>query len=47
MRFTESAFRTRFEAKGRFRNYLTKVPTYVITRPFPALLGAARLLDEP
>jgi glucokinase len=47
MRFSESAFRTRFEAKGRFRNYLTKVPTYVITRPFPALLGAARLLDEP
>ena len=45
-RFIESEFRARFEAKGRFRNYLTKVPTYVITRPFAALLGAARLLDE-
>jgi glucokinase len=45
-RFAESSFRTRFEAKGRFRDYLTAVPTYVITQAFPALLGAARLLDD-
>jgi glucokinase len=45
-RFAESAFRTRFEAKGRFRDYLTAVPTFVIVRAFPALLGAARLLDD-
>lgn len=44
--FAQSAFRDRFESKGRFRAYLAAVPTYVITRPHPALLGAARLLDE-
>jgi glucokinase len=42
--FAESAFRARFEAKGRFRDYLSEVPTYVITRQMPALLGAASLL---
>jgi glucokinase len=44
-RFAESQFRARFEAKGRFRDYLAAVPTYVITRPFPALLGTAKLLE--
>jgi glucokinase len=43
--FGQSAFRARFEAKGRFRDYLAAVPTYVITRPHPALLGAASLLE--
>ena len=37
--FAESSFRARFEAKGRFRSYLAAIPTYVITRPLPALLG--------
>ena len=44
--FVESEFRTRFEAKGRFRSYLKDIPTYVIMRPLPALLGAARLLRQ-
>lgn len=44
--FAESAFRARFEAKGRFRGYLAAIPTYVITRPLPALLGAAKLLER-
>jgi len=44
--FMQSAFRSRFEAKGRFRDYLSAVPTYVIVRQYPALLGAARLLDS-
>jgi glucokinase len=44
--FVESAFRARFEAKGRFRSYLAAIPTYVITRPMPALLGAAKLLER-
>ncbi|WP_371739947.1 glucokinase [Bradyrhizobium sp. CCBAU 51765] len=44
--FAESAFRARFEAKGRFRGYLAAIPTYVITRPIPALLGAAKLLER-
>jgi glucokinase len=42
--FAESRFRARFEAKGRFCGYLAAIPTYVITRPIPALLGAAALL---
>ncbi len=44
--FAQSQFRQRFEAKGRFRNYLAEIPTYVIVRPFAALLGAAKLLDD-
>lgn len=43
--FVRSGFRARFEAKGRFRKYLSTVPTYVIVRPMPALLGAASLLE--
>jgi len=44
--FAQSEFRARFEAKGRFRAYLAAIPTCVITRPFPALLGAASLLPR-
>jgi glucokinase len=43
--FAQSPFRARFEAKGRFRDYLAAIPTSVIVRPFPALLGAATLLQ--
>jgi glucokinase len=42
--FTSSAFRERFQSKGRFSSYLAAIPTYVIVRPLPALLGAATLL---
>jgi glucokinase len=34
-----SAFRERFVAKGRYRGYLEAIPTRLITRPHPALLG--------
>jgi glucokinase len=44
--FAQSEFRSRFEAKGRLRGYLAAIPTYLIVRPLPALLGAAALLDE-
>jgi glucokinase len=44
--FADTAFRSRFEAKGRFRWYLAAVPTYVVMRPLPALLGAAALLER-
>ncbi len=44
--FAQSDFRARFEAKGRFRAYLAAVPTYVITHPDPALLGAAKLAAQ-
>ena len=32
-RFADSAFRERFEAKGRMRPYLAAIPTYVVTHP--------------
>jgi glucokinase len=44
--FAQSDFRSRFEAKGRFRGYLAAIPTYVITHPEPALLGMARLVQR-
>ncbi len=44
--FVESEFRSRFQEKGRFLSYLKDIPTYVITRPVPALLGAARFLRQ-
>lgn len=40
-------FRARFEDKGRFRPYLAAIPSWIVTAPAPALLGAARALDEP
>jgi glucokinase len=46
-RLRRSAFRERFEAKGRFRAYLAAMPTYLITHRVPALLGLARLLKTP
>jgi glucokinase len=45
-RFAQSGFRARFEAKGRFGSYLAAIPTYVITHPEPAFLGAATLLER-
>jgi glucokinase len=43
----ESAFRTRFEQKGRFQAYLAEIPTRVILHTHTvALLGAARALGR-
>jgi glucokinase len=42
--FADSPFRERFEAKGRFRDYLAAIPTYVVTAEQPGLLGAAAVL---
>ena len=44
--FAKSSFRARFEAKGRFSDYLSSIPTYVITTPHPALRGVATILSE-
>ena len=45
-RFDRSSFRQRFESKGRFRNYLAAVPTWVIQSPVsPALQGASQALN--
>jgi glucokinase len=39
-----SPFRERFVAKGRYRDYLERIPTYVITAPLPAFRGLRSLL---
>ncbi len=46
-RFLNSAFRQRFEAKGRFQTYLQAVPTLLITDTLAALTGAAQALEVP
>ena len=45
-RFFASAFRARFEAKGRFQPYLQAVPTWLITDTLAALTGAASALES-
>ncbi|MFK7890877.1 MAG: glucokinase [Granulosicoccus sp.] len=44
--FAESGFRNEFEAKGRLQGYMENVPSYVIHSPYPALVGAAQLLEH-
>jgi glucokinase len=39
-------FRQRMEDKGRLRGYLQPVPAWLLTAPYPALLGAANALDH-
>jgi glucokinase len=41
-----SEFRQRFEAKGRLGGYLAAIPTFLIVRSLPALLGAEVLLRD-
>ncbi len=45
-RFRHSSFRARFEQKGRFGDYLARIPTHVIIHPAPAFLGLIELLDR-
>ncbi len=45
-RFFQSAFRTRFEDKGRFSSYLASVPCVLITDTLTALDGAAFALEQ-
>ena len=44
-RFAQSPFRARFEAKGRFSEYLAAIPTWVVIHPLPAFLGCAAVLS--
>ena len=44
--FARSAFRERFEDKGRFREYLAPIPVWIIGTENPALIGLAALMDE-
>jgi glucokinase len=45
-RFFASAFRERFEAKGRLRPYLEEIPTALITDTLAALGGAALAIEQ-
>jgi glucokinase len=45
--FTSSRFRDRFEDKGRFTDYVSRVPTFLIKAELPALLGLACAFSEP
>ena len=44
--FARSAFRDRFVEKGRLRDYLGPIPTYVVTHELPAFLGLKAVLDQ-
>ncbi|MBL8550257.1 MAG: glucokinase [Hyphomonadaceae bacterium] len=44
--FDDAAFRARFEDKGRFREFMQRVPAWIVTHPHAALVGAASLADE-
>ncbi|MGJ8681224.1 glucokinase [Paraglaciecola sp.] len=43
---SESDFRARFEAKGRFKDYVADIPTYIITEPDHGLIGAMAYLNQ-
>jgi glucokinase len=45
--FDVERFRANFVAKGRFEEYLADVPTYLVTRRDPGLLGAAAMRTAP
>ncbi|MEH6436856.1 glucokinase [Massilia sp. DD77] len=44
--FAASPFRARFETKGRFSGFTARIPTFLITAPYPALLGASSILAD-
>jgi glucokinase len=41
-----SAFRARFEAKGRFENYLRNIPAWLVTKPDASFLGLKMFADS-
>lgn len=43
--FDRSGFRARFEAKGRFSEYVAHIPTYVITTDTPTFTGVSAILN--
>lgn len=44
--FAHSRFRKRFTEKGRMRDYLGPIPTYVVTHRLPAFIGLKAVLDQ-
>ena len=45
-RLAAGPFRARFEDKGRLSDYVANIPTYLVLHPYPAILGAARQLEQ-
>jgi glucokinase len=45
-RLAKGSFRTRFEDKGRLSDYLSEIPTNLVLHPYPAIVGAARQLEQ-
>jgi glucokinase len=45
-RLASGSFRTRFEDKGRLSDYVAAIPTYLVLHPYPAIVGAARELEQ-
>jgi glucokinase len=45
--FANSSFRDRFEDKGRYADYLSAVPVYVIRTELPAFIGLKRSFVDP
>ncbi|MFQ5953868.1 MAG: glucokinase [Kiloniellales bacterium] len=45
-RFATSAFRQRFEDKGRYRSYLAAIPSYLVIHPAPGFLGLEAALER-
>ena len=43
--FDKSGFRRRFESKGRFRDYVSAIPTYVITAEEATFHGVSAILE--
>ncbi len=44
--FKNSRFRQAFEDKGRFKDYLSQIPVYVITDPMSGLMGAGATIRQ-
>ena len=44
--FKASGFRAAFEDKGRFKDYVSDIPVYLITHDQPGLLGAGAHLRQ-
>ena len=44
--FDRSGFRARFEDKGRFRDYVAAIPTFVITAEHATFKGASAILEN-
>lgn len=45
-RLDTGGFRARFEDKGRLSDYVKEIPTSLVLHPYPAIVGAARELEQ-